>query len=363
MIVHGKFDRAPFVGRKRELEMLKKHFGQGNRVAFIVGERGVGKTSLAFMFGHLPESTKLFSGGWQHISASPLITMEDLLPRAPKKPTLFVFDDVDFIDPSFLEFIRRAPSKYKYLNVIVCGTGPIPIDLKEALTIRLGGLTQEEFFKLIEHRLTLSGKDRIYARQLFELVAGHPLYANLASTTIQDLVITVEQFINGLGEFRHSGILGPDGRPFTRIPRSVQVDVVNTNAELLEKLRYNPDLFRDLTPRRFEEIVAELLSQQGYSVELTPPSQDGGFDIWAARKDGLGRFLFLVECKQYTPPNKVGVSIVRSLHGVVQQAQANAGIVVTSSFFTRGAKEFQQRVPYQMQLKDYIEIQNWLGVL
>ncbi|MCE5319179.1 MAG: restriction endonuclease, partial [Parachlamydia sp.] len=122
-------------------------------------------------------------------------------------------------------------------------------------------------------------------------------------------------------------------------------------------------LLYSLDPRKFEELVAEMLSQRGYEITLTPPSKDGGLDMYAARKDDLGSFLYLVECKRYTPPTKVGVSIVRSLYGVVQQKQANGGIVVTSSFFTKGAKEFQENVPHQMHLRDYLALQKWLGVI
>ena len=89
--------------------------------------------------------------------------------------------------------------------------------------------------------------------------------------------------------------------------RRVVVDVSSTNEEILRLLKNEPDLVWKLPPRKFEEIVAEILDRQGYQIELTPASGDGGFDIYAARKDGLGRFLYLVECKRYVPPNKVGV--------------------------------------------------------
>lgn len=56
--------------------------------------------------------------------------------------------------------------------------------------------------------------------------------------------------------------------------------------------------------------------------------------IYAARKEGLGQFLYLIECKRYVRPNKVGVKVVRSLHGVLQSERATAGAIVTTSFFT-----------------------------
>ncbi|MBL8170632.1 MAG: restriction endonuclease [Acidobacteria bacterium] len=126
-------------------------------------------------------------------------------------------------------------------------------------------------------------------------------------------------------------------------------------------LKRDPELTRKLPPRKFEEIVAEILDKQGYEVELTPTVGDGGFDIYAAKKEGIGKFLYLVECKRYVPPNKVGVEIVRSLYGVVQTKKATAGAIVTTSFFTSGAEAFQRESQYQMSLHDYIALQKWIN--
>ena len=84
--------------------------------------------------------------------------------------------------------------------------------------------------------------------------------------------------------------------------------------------------------------------------------------MYAARKDRVGEFLFLVECKRYAPHHRVGVEIVRGLYGVVEMHKAHAGIVVTTSHFTKGAQEFQRSVGYRMFLRDYLHLQQWLGV-
>lgn len=95
-----------------------------------------------------------------------------------------------------------------------------------------------------------------------------------------------------------------------------------------------------------------MLEKQGYSVELTPVSKDGGFDIYVAKKETLGSFLYLVECKRFVPPNRVGVHLIRSLHGVVEKLRANAGMMVTTSFFTSGAQEYANELNYTLHLHD-----------
>ncbi|GAH44709.1 unnamed protein product, partial [marine sediment metagenome] len=94
-----------------------------------------------------------------------------------------------------------------------------------------------------------------------------------------------------------------------------------------------------------------------YSILLT---KDGGKDICAASKNTLGSFLYIVQCKKYAPNRPVGVELVRELYGIVQVEKATAGIIATTSYFTKGAKALQNQLLYQISLKDYIGVQEWL---
>lgn len=116
----------------------------------------------------------------------------------------------------------------------------------------------------------------------------------------------------------------------------------------------------ELESRQFEYLVAEALIRRGLTVTLTPASGDGGYDIVALKESEFGELRFLVECKRYAPHNPVGVEIVRALHGVVDDQRATAGIVVTTSGFTRGAKELQERHPHRLKLLDYETLCSWL---
>jgi restriction system protein len=89
-------------------------------------------------------------------------------------------------------------------------------------------------------------------------------------------------------------------------------------------------------------------------------ARDGGVGVRAVRKDDVGEFLYLIECKRYAQDHPVGVHLVRSLHGITRTAKASVDILVTTSTFTREAQEFQQTVPYQLSLRDYIDLVSWL---
>jgi L-asparaginase len=138
--------------------------------------------------------------------------------------------------------------------------------------------------------------------------------------------------------------------------------ISEVNQEVMSYLARHPKRMHDLTPRAFELLIAEILRHHGYAVELTPETRDGGYDLRALYVDGLGiSFLSLVEAKRYEPNNPVGVSVVRNLYGVVSSENAARGIVVTTSRFTRDAKNFQEANLNRLSLHDYEDICNWLG--
>lgn len=184
--------------------------------------------------------------------------------------------------------------------------------------------------------------------------------------SLQNNSFTNKELESGLRDFEYSGLVGVDGKPLEEHSseyKYIIAHVENANEEIFKKIRLDPALMRSLTPREFEEFVGDLLKKLGYEVTLTPASRDGGFDMYAASSNALGSFLYLVECKKYEPQNKVGVEIVRSLYGVLESKKATAGMVVTSSFFTKGAEDFQQQVMYKVHLHDYLKIQKWLDLI
>lgn len=130
--------------------------------------------------------------------------------------------------------------------------------------------------------------------------------------------------------------------------------------QLLTALANNPQLMYELEPRKFEELVARMFTDYGFHAQLTPATRDGGYDIIATLHNPATSFIALIECKKYSPDNRVGVEIVRGLYGVTEMKGANQGLVVTSSSFTRGALEEKARIGSRMELKDYAALTSWL---
>jgi len=170
-----------------------------------------------------------------------------------------------------------------------------------------------------------------------------------------------------LAFLRAAHLNGP-GKPVTlysyETPAQREIEIVqDVNEELVRRLAVDPALIYSLNPRKFEEVVTFLFEKRGWEVRLTPPSRDGGFDFFAELKKTLSSFLVLGECKRYSRDRKVGVEIVRGLHSVTETNKAHQGIVITSSFFTAGAIEYQRVLGPKMGLKDYDDLVDWLQTI
>jgi len=137
------------------------------------------------------------------------------------------------------------------------------------------------------------------------------------------------------------------------------VTVCNNVTNILDSIMRNPMDLLSMSPRRFEEFVAGIWESFGYQVELTARTRDQGRDVIAIR-NAEAHLRFLIECKRYSPDNKVGIGIVRSLYGVVRDENATKGILATTSTFTKDAKKFFDRHIWELEGHDFQNILDWL---
>jgi hypothetical protein len=130
---------------------------------------------------------------------------------------------------------------------------------------------------------------------------------------------------------------------------------------LVEWLAEHPQALYGLTPRRFEELCAEIYARRGFQdIRLTPESGDGGVDIYAIHRGLTGSSLHVVQCKRWAPGKHVGRPELQKLWGVWQDTGGTKAVMATTSFFTRPALDWQSNKRYQMELLDFDGIRDWL---
>jgi HJR/Mrr/RecB family endonuclease len=148
-------------------------------------------------------------------------------------------------------------------------------------------------------------------------------------------------------------------------PESVAKDetkliITSIDDEVKKYLKKHPERLYEISPRKFEELVASILKDMGFDVELTQATRDGGRDIIAHIRNAVCSYLTHIECKRYAADNKVGVGIIREVIGVHHIRKATKSIIVTTSFFSSDAIKEAGRIENQLDLKDFTDIKVWL---
>jgi len=96
---------------------------------------------------------------------------------------------------------------------------------------------------------------------------------------------------------------------------------------------------QEVTPDRFEKIVAQAFREMGYSnARVTGGAYDGGIDIRATKDSPGGVETVVVQCKRR---EQVGVDVARELLGTVAaDPRITKGFLVVSGSLSQGCKQF-----------------------
>lgn len=130
---------------------------------------------------------------------------------------------------------------------------------------------------------------------------------------------------------------------------------------LLRDLQRDAGALDNLNWRQFEKLIATLLEKDGYEVELMQGSKDGGVDVIAVKDLGAnGYFKALWQAKKQSKSSKVGISVVRELADTRHEFGASKGIIVTSSYLTRGALQRIERDKYLLGKVDRSDLDEWI---
>lgn len=130
---------------------------------------------------------------------------------------------------------------------------------------------------------------------------------------------------------------------------------------LLDILAKHPDILRTLDWRVFERLLARILENLGYEIELQRGTKDGGVDIFALRKDNIfGPHRYLLQAKRWS--NAVGVEPVRELLFLHSHHKITRSCLATTSRFTSGAWELARDYAWQLELRDFEKLQEWVNL-
>lgn len=96
-----------------------------------------------------------------------------------------------------------------------------------------------------------------------------------------------------------------------------------------------------MSHRDFKFFVADIFEKLGFTIKIAKATRDGCRDIIATKSDPIP-YTLIVECKHWGEDHKADVRVVRSVWGVQVATQANQYVIVTSSKFTKDARDFAE---------------------
>lgn len=142
-----------------------------------------------------------------------------------------------------------------------------------------------------------------------------------------------------------------------------KIDLV-VDGRIFDYFFSHPDqIYNLLNPRQFEEFTADILSELGYTVRVSPLGADEGIDIYAERNHIIGAELVLVQCKHLQYSDKVSRPVVQQLKANVFDKNASSGLVVTTSTFTKPAWDYINQAKYRLAGADHQKLQEWLAYI
>ncbi|CAN5518340.1 restriction endonuclease [soil metagenome] len=182
------------------------------------------------------------------------------------------------------------------------------------------------------------------------------------------------EFLNQFPEFRdfraRSGVNVSSAGAVLETPRSSSNEL--SPEETLEssyqtlRLQLADDLLdrlRNGSPRFFEQVVVDLLVAMGYGGSRPGVAQaigrtgDGGID-GVINEDKLGLDVVYVQAKRWANP--VGSPTVHGFTGSLEGQRANKGVLITTSTFTKDAREFVHMIGKRIVLIDGQELAGYM---
>lgn len=110
-----------------------------------------------------------------------------------------------------------------------------------------------------------------------------------------------------------------------------------------------------LTPQKFEQLIVDLLLAMGYGGgdrsmgERIGKSGDGGID-GIINEDALGLDAVYIQAKRYAPDIRVGRPALQAFVGSLTGEGANKGVFVTTSDFSKEARDYLNKVQHRIVL-------------
>lgn len=139
---------------------------------------------------------------------------------------------------------------------------------------------------------------------------------------------------------------------YDKLPEEKILDVFNEHISQIEQQLL--DKIRSSHPSFFEQLVVDLLLKMGYGYDknsghVVGQPYDKGID-GIITQDSLGLDLIYIQAKRYKDGNGVGSKDIQAFVGAMLNVEK--GVFITTSKYTKQAKQYASRAPKNIKLID-----------
>ncbi len=194
------------------------------------------------------------------------------------------------------------------------------------------------------------------------MIVRHPLDLGSRVITLCDCPLCGWQHVEDWGQ----EVIFTSGETRAQYRALEEFDVNSPHlalAELGTHLKRNVSDIYALGWRRFEEIVNDVLSRNGFQTVLTQPTRDNAADILILSKDS--KVDAIVECKKINRGRKLNVNVVRTLIGAAVDWDVRKVWLVTTGGLTRPATQrvdIYRKRGFEFEIVKAQELLDLLGV-
>jgi restriction system protein len=321
--------------RPWQLEFAQKYLEQHKPMSLLAAAPGTGKTITALYTAHL-----MLEKG----NSDSLIVLNDV--RALKAQWEHVTTEVGFNLSDDINQYHRT--EHDGLNITTQS-----LKSGESIQKLLDLAKESNYFGIVDesHRINKTINEvvdkflRVNNKNRFLFIGGNTA---LTQDTFDEQFRFNSEYI-----FQDSIIKLPETK--------IEIAHFSPSFSVLQRILHKHVEIEDLNWREFEKLISELLTKDGYKVELMKGTKDGGVDVVAVKDMGeAGFFKTLWQAKKKSKDNKVGLSVIRELADTRNEFKASKGIIVTSTYLTRGALARIKRDKYILGKVDRNDLNEWI---
>lgn len=122
--------------------------------------------------------------------------------------------------------------------------------------------------------------------------------------------------------------------------REKGLDILKSALLKIQKVGYEFQDWSHFDWRKFEDLIYELLNVEGFKVQRTPPTRDGGYDFIAHTENVFGKPEKLIIEAKFYKNQKISMAILRKLYGIASLEKVNKVLLITNSELTNSSRNF-----------------------